>query len=195
MVGWQALVPSSNFSKIWTATKCYISMLKIFYLFYLLFPCLVFTKSQVLNSRVSRSSDPLIQKAYSIKVTLTAKARQTAPIFRSRERTPASRVYLETVGKWTTVTWNKGNRYNKKTTKERWCQTTSQHNLSDNCIHCCGICRYSLTDFTSFSWNIKCSGAKPCSYVVLKERFRLIGEDVGVSQVPSHSHNSIDIES
>ena len=75
MAGGQAL-PSSNFShtnplnisEIWTATKFYISMLQPqtwqVYIFFLLFPFLVFTKSQVLHLRMGRSHGPLLRKAY-----------------------------------------------------------------------------------------------------------------------------------
>ena len=58
-----------NISEIWTATKFYIPMLQTSNLavstyFFLLFPFLVVTKSQVLNVRMGRSRNPLLQKAY-----------------------------------------------------------------------------------------------------------------------------------
>ena len=40
------------------------SNLAVLLIFFLLFPSLVFTKSQVLHLRVGRSHDPLLQKAY-----------------------------------------------------------------------------------------------------------------------------------
>ena len=59
MAGGQAL-PSSNFFHT-NATDFNLGLSTSFFL---LFPFLVFTKSQLLNLKVGRSCDPLLQKTY-----------------------------------------------------------------------------------------------------------------------------------